>query len=141
MVSNYFVLGTTCAEGDVRLVGENTNSTTGRIEVCLSNAWGTVCDWHFDDVDAQVACRQLGLPHTSTYIVLRSKLSSCVLRAKSLIPALNIRSSVGVILYSLQLAKYRKTSGRASHNQAFICTYCWVIRTPDLEGNWLKRSP
>lgn len=50
-----------CSEGDVRLVGNNASQGTGRLEICHTNIWGTVCggdDW--DLVDSQVACRQLG---------------------------------------------------------------------------------
>jgi len=36
----------------------------GRVEICNSNAWGTVCDDSWGTVDAQVACRQLGFSST-----------------------------------------------------------------------------
>ena len=49
----------TCIDGTIRLIGGSL-PTEGRVEVCRNDAWGTVCDDSWSDVDASVACRQLG---------------------------------------------------------------------------------
>ena len=51
-------------EGAIRLEGGT--ATSGRVEICHNNIWGTVCDDFWNTVDPQVACRQLGLPVLGT---------------------------------------------------------------------------
>ena len=55
-VSYYF--SAPCSNGDLRLVGGNVKNE-GRVEICVGNVWGTVCDNHFTNVDAIVVCRKL----------------------------------------------------------------------------------
>ena len=52
---------TTCVDGNIRLIG-GFSDREGRIEICYRNQWGSVCDHNWDDLDARVACRQLGFP-------------------------------------------------------------------------------
>ena len=49
-----------CANGAIRLAGTGSSSTQGRVEVCNNNQWGTVCDDTWNNLDASVACFQLG---------------------------------------------------------------------------------
>ena len=51
-----------CEDGDIRLVGGHT-ALEGRVEVCFSNVWGTVCfdsSYVYNIQNTRVVCGQLG---------------------------------------------------------------------------------
>ncbi len=58
-----YVVG--CVNGDARLVGAN-SSSQGRVEVCYSGMYHSVCDDFWDALNAQVVCLQLGFNNDSS---------------------------------------------------------------------------
>ena len=50
-----------CVYGDLRLANSSSGEgvAIGRLELCLNQAWGTVCREHFGYEEARVACRQI----------------------------------------------------------------------------------
>ena len=59
----FFINTGLCDDGEVSLVGGSSPSE-GRVEYCQGSVWGTICDSLWDRNDAEVVCRQLGLPTT-----------------------------------------------------------------------------
>ena len=51
-----------CQDGEVRLMnGSSVSSYEGRVEICFSGVWGTICSDGWDSREATVVCRQLGV--------------------------------------------------------------------------------
>ncbi len=52
-----------CSTGDVRLIGptdQTAGTAEGRVEVCINNAWGTICSNSFTPEDVGTICVDLG---------------------------------------------------------------------------------
>lgn len=45
-------------------MSDGATNLEGRVEVCVGNSWGTVCHKGWNNVDAQVVCKQLGHPNS-----------------------------------------------------------------------------
>ena len=58
-VLSQFLRDFECCDGAVRLAGGNV-SNEGRVEICQSGEWKTVCDNNWSENEARVVCRQLG---------------------------------------------------------------------------------
>jgi len=61
-----------CNDGQLRLGNGSYGSTPagaiyheGRVEVCINETFGAICDVGWDQLDAQVACRQFGYDSTN----------------------------------------------------------------------------
>ena len=55
-----------CVDGELRLVG-GPSEREGRLEMCYRGVWGAISDNEWDNVDATVACRQLGFEPSGMY--------------------------------------------------------------------------
>lgn len=60
-----------CGDGALRIVSSagmtGSNVRKGRVEVCINETWGTVCDQSWSREDAKVVCGQLGFLRSGTY--------------------------------------------------------------------------
>ena len=55
-----------CKKKDIRITNKsvttngNTYSIAGGLQICVGSQWGSVCQYQWSEIDATVACRQLG---------------------------------------------------------------------------------
>lgn len=57
----YHIATPACEEGSIRLRnGSQTTVLAGRVEICINHQWSAICNEGWSDLDAIVACRQLG---------------------------------------------------------------------------------
>ena len=54
-----------CTDNEIKLVGGRTQ-VEGRLELCVSGQWSTVCNQQWSAQNAAVVCRQLQLDPTGT---------------------------------------------------------------------------
>ena len=58
-----------CKQGDIRLqYGQNIRE--GLVQVCINQAWGTVCSTLFSDIDAGVICSQLRFERNGQFLFI-----------------------------------------------------------------------
>lgn len=64
---SYPTLSYPFSDGDIRLIG-GVHSYEGTVLIFHDNAWGSICDYHWDIRDAHVVCRQLGYPRALQHV-------------------------------------------------------------------------
>ena len=66
--------GCGCTEGDLRLGDGRYNVTTGvvegRLEICINEAWGSVCNNYFGSAESSVVCRFFNLTEGGEILIL-----------------------------------------------------------------------
>ena len=66
-----------CEEGEIRL--KNGGSPyEGRVEICIHNEWGTVCDESFGDFEASVACVGSGYLWKGLLALVNAQSKNCL---------------------------------------------------------------
>ena len=65
-----------CCDGTVRLAGGSL-SNKGRVEVCQSGQWKTVCDNNWSENEARVVCRQLGHSTQGIAVSIITNIAHC----------------------------------------------------------------
>ncbi len=94
-----------CSTGDIRLAGGNIPNE-GRIEICMNNEWGTVCDDSWGSADATVVCRQLGYSTTGNFY----DSCNCVLYFTKALPWYNPLLIIHIVCVVLVVIKFVYTN-------------------------------
>ena len=68
-----FLFAAVCVENEIRLVG-GAKDSQGRVEICKSEAWNTICDIQWTSQEGTVLCKQLGYSGFSKYLCMTNKL-------------------------------------------------------------------
>ena len=61
------LISSNCSDGSIRLVG-GFSTHEGRVEVCVNEVWGTVCDSDWSTEEANIVCNQLGFLSQGMYV-------------------------------------------------------------------------
>ena len=57
----FSIIFAVCFDGQPRLLNDTKPSLKeGRVEICINNTYGTICDDLWDEFDARIVCSQLG---------------------------------------------------------------------------------
>ena len=91
------LLALVCTDYDIVLFG-GTADSEGQIGVCINNTYATICDDFWDELDAQVVCRQIGLDNSGHAIATSGNRALTMLPALDRVRCLGNESSISACL-------------------------------------------
>ena len=109
-----------CMDYDIVLFGGTTDGE-GQIGVCINNTYATICDDFWDELDAQVVCRQIGLNDSGHAIATSGNRALTMLPALDRVRCLGNESSISACLID-----YDPGCG-ISEGAGVICQYPGIL--------------